>query len=61
MWHSQLMRKTARQDRGQGLLEYALIIVFVAIVVFGALLLVGPTLSSIFQKRQLRPLARILH
>jgi Flp pilus assembly pilin Flp len=47
--HTRLMRKTARHDRGQGLLEYALIIVFVAIVVFGALLLVGPTLSSVFQ------------
>ncbi len=34
--------------RGQGFLEYALIILVVALVIFGALLLIGPTLSSIF-------------
>ncbi len=33
---------------GQSVLEYALIILFVVLVVFGALLLLGPTLSSIF-------------
>ena len=49
MRHTRLMRKTARHDRGQGLLEYTLIILFVAMIVFGALLMVGPTLSSIFQ------------
>jgi Flp pilus assembly pilin Flp len=34
---------------GQSMLEYALIMLFVLLVVFGALLLLGPTLSSIFQ------------
>jgi Flp pilus assembly pilin Flp len=43
------MRTIARRSRGQGILEYALIILFVAMIVFGALLMVGPTLSSIFQ------------
>jgi Flp pilus assembly pilin Flp len=47
--HIRHMRTIARHNRGQGILEYALIIVFVAMIVFGALLMVGPTLSSIFQ------------
>lgn len=38
----------ARPDRGQGLLEYALIMVFVMLVVFTALILLGPTLATIF-------------
>jgi Flp pilus assembly pilin Flp len=49
MRHRRLTRTILRHARGQGILEYALIIVFVAMIVFGALLLVGPTLSSIFQ------------
>lgn len=37
-----------RADRGQGLVEYALIIALVAIVVIAALVLLGPAISSIF-------------
>jgi pilus assembly protein Flp/PilA len=37
-----------RSDRGQGLVEYALIIALVAIVVIAALVLLGPAISSIF-------------
>jgi Flp pilus assembly pilin Flp len=36
------------RGHGQSLLEYVLIIFFVALVVVGALALLGPTLSSIF-------------
>jgi Flp pilus assembly pilin Flp len=35
-----------RRDRGQGMLEYALIILFVMLVVFGGLFLVGPAVKS---------------
>ncbi|HWS23184.1 MAG TPA: Flp family type IVb pilin [Anaerolineales bacterium] len=36
------------KERGQGLVEYALILVLVAIVVIAALSLLGPTISDIF-------------
>lgn len=36
------------KERGQGLVEYALILVLVAIVVIAALTLLGPTISDIF-------------
>lgn len=39
-----------RRTRGQGLVEYALIIALVAIVVIGALLLLGPQIAAIFDK-----------
>ena len=35
-------------SRGQGFVEYALIILFVALAVFLAVTLLGPTISSIF-------------
>jgi len=38
-----------RQDRGQGLVEYALIIALVAVVVIATLILLGPQINSIFQ------------
>jgi Flp pilus assembly pilin Flp len=38
---------TAR-TRGQGILEYGLIMLFVVLVVFGGLLFLGPQLSRIF-------------
>jgi pilus assembly protein Flp/PilA len=34
--------------KGQGLVEYALILVLVAIVVFAALLMLGPFLGNVF-------------
>jgi pilus assembly protein Flp/PilA len=35
-------------ERGQGLVEYALILVLVAIVVIGVLLVLGPTVSEVY-------------
>jgi pilus assembly protein Flp/PilA len=43
------MRELRRRiNRGQGLVEYALIIALVAVVVIAALVLLGPAISSIF-------------
>jgi pilus assembly protein Flp/PilA len=36
------------QERGQGLVEYALILVLVAIVVIAALLIMGPIIGNAF-------------
>lgn len=36
------------EERGQGLVEYALILVFVALVVFAVLLILGPTIGNVF-------------
>jgi pilus assembly protein Flp/PilA len=36
------------RERGQGLVEYALIIALVAIVVIAALVLLGPRIANIF-------------
>jgi pilus assembly protein Flp/PilA len=36
------------EERGQGLVEYALILVLVAIVVIAILLLVGPIVGNVF-------------
>ena len=44
------MKSLARRARGQGLVEYALIIALVAIVVIGALLLLGPQIANIFDQ-----------
>jgi pilus assembly protein Flp/PilA len=41
---------TDKKERGQGLVEYALILVLVAIVVFAALLLLGPTIGNAFSE-----------
>ncbi|MCZ2127835.1 MAG: pilus assembly protein [Anaerolineales bacterium] len=38
------------QEKGQGLVEYALILVLVAIVVFVALLILGPIIGNVFSK-----------
>jgi pilus assembly protein Flp/PilA len=35
-------------QKGQGLVEYALILVLVAIVVFAVLMLLGPTIGNTF-------------
>ncbi len=37
-----------QRERGQGLVEYALIMTFVALVVIGALALLGPAIGSVF-------------
>jgi pilus assembly protein Flp/PilA len=36
------------RERGQGLVEYALILALIAIVVIGVLVLLGPAIGSIF-------------
>jgi len=38
----------APQERGQGLVEYALILVLVAIVVIGVMMLLGPLIGNVF-------------
>ena len=37
-----------RRTRGQGLVEYALIIALIAIVVIAALLVLGPRIAAVF-------------
>lgn len=38
------------KEEGQGLVEYALILVLVAIVVIAVLLLLGPAVADVFQQ-----------
>ena len=38
----------APQEKGQGLVEYALILVLVAIVVIGVMMLLGPLIGNVF-------------
>jgi len=40
----------AAQEKGQGLVEYALIIVLIAIVVIAALTLLGPQIGGVFSR-----------
>ena len=39
------------KEKGQGLVEYALILVLVAIVVIAALMILGPIIGNVFSKR----------
>lgn len=39
---------TMQTDRGQGLVEYALILVFVAIVVIVVLVILGPSVGNMY-------------
>ena len=43
-----LSQVAAAAERGQGLVEYALILVLVAVVVIGVLLVMGPTIKELF-------------
>ena len=43
-----VMRKRGGREQGQGLVEYALILVLVAVVVIGILLLLGPVVGNVF-------------
>ena len=43
-----ILGRMSSRGRGQGMLEYALIIALVAIVVIASLILLGPTISDIF-------------
>lgn len=38
------------REKGQGLVEYALILVLVAIVVIAALMVLGPIIGNVFSK-----------
>ena len=40
----------APKEKGQGLVEYALILVLVAVVVIAILTLLGPIVSNVFSK-----------
>ena len=40
----------APKEKGQGLVEYALILVLVAVVVIAVLLLLGPLVGNVFSK-----------
>jgi pilus assembly protein Flp/PilA len=41
-------RLTVRDEEGQGMVEYGLIIALVAIVVIAALIILGPKVATIF-------------
>jgi pilus assembly protein Flp/PilA len=43
-----MLDRIIRHDRGQGLVEYALIIALVALVVIGILILLGPAIGQAF-------------
>jgi pilus assembly protein Flp/PilA len=38
------------KERGQGLVEYALILVLVAVVVIAVLIILGPIIGNVFSK-----------
>jgi pilus assembly protein Flp/PilA len=40
----------APKERGQGLVEYALILVLVSVVVIAVLLILGPMIGNVFTK-----------
>jgi len=40
----------SRKEKGQGLVEYALILVLVALVVIAALMVLGPAIGGTFSK-----------
>ena len=40
----------APKEKGQGLVEYALILVLVAVVVIAVLLILGPIIGNVFTK-----------
>ncbi|MBU6287872.1 MAG: Flp family type IVb pilin [Chloroflexota bacterium] len=42
------MRRFLRDESGQGLVEYALIVFLIAVVVIAILLLLGPQIANIF-------------
>jgi pilus assembly protein Flp/PilA len=47
MYHKSLHKK---EEKGQGLVEYALILVLVAVVVIAAMMVLGPRIGNIFSK-----------
>ncbi len=45
-----MLRSFFAKEEGQGLVEYALILVLIAVVVIGALTLLGGNISALFQE-----------
>jgi len=45
-----MIRKSVADEEGQGMVEYALLIGLIALVVFTAIALIGPRVSSLFEK-----------
>ena len=45
-----MLRNFFAREEGQGLVEYALILVLIAIVVIGVLTVLGGKVSSVFEK-----------
>ncbi|GAB4463460.1 MAG: pilus assembly protein [Anaerolineae bacterium] len=43
------VRSKRDRERGQGLVEYALILIFVAVVLIALLTILGPGISNIYQ------------
>jgi pilus assembly protein Flp/PilA len=43
-----VLKRLARDESGQGLVEYALIVFLIAVVVIAILLLLGPQIAGIF-------------
>lgn len=41
---------TSRKTKGQGMVEYALLVALIAVVVIGALVLLGPAIAQKFQE-----------
>jgi pilus assembly protein Flp/PilA len=48
MYHKSLHKQ--QKEKGQGLVEYAMILVLVAIVVIAALMILGPIIGNVFSK-----------
>lgn len=45
-----MLDRLFNRERGQGLVEYALIIALIAIVVIAILILLGPAIGSVFSQ-----------
>jgi pilus assembly protein Flp/PilA len=43
-----MLKRFVREDEGQDLIEYALLIVFIAIVVIAALQILGPIVAAVY-------------
>jgi len=48
IWKGEKIMLFAPKEKGQGLVEYALILVLVAIVVIAVLMLLGPIIGNVF-------------
>lgn len=45
---NKLKRQNDSEEEGQGLMEYALVLLLVAVVVIGVLIIMGPQIGSMF-------------